>query len=630
MYSHALRRLALVTGLIGLVSPVASAAGSAAPNVSRPVVHHMTAGPAASTEQLHRSAAQRLAAAMAAAPNVTAAEHVWMRHEARAALTQFAAAATPLAGSTISGPFDLLTVPLVAAGDLAGNGRQDVLQVRLRPTRDFVTASLTARDSKTGRALWTRVGPKADEVLPLAVGRFGTPSQRGVLVEQFATQTLSKNSFRSSETIAAWSGRTGKTVWTTKPVTGTETETPTTVSATDLPELASAFRATAGRRLDVLIPIDTFVFSLTGVGPPPPNGGSAKAVLVAGKDGTSSSPYPPLSSSTALPSLQPVDDLNGDGLDDVLAIAPGKPGSMTAERGDTGATIWSVSRNIAAAGLATAVGRLSGGRIGDFAVQGNNVSLVRGRDGKVLWTRRSFDEGVPLGRVRAGHHVALALVGAIDSGSTSSSGLSKEASIVDIRAITATNRVVWHTRIAAVLRSKHLNGNGSDSTDLNIVDVQPDGTADFAVRVAVHRGHKHAKKSGLVNGRSGKFQPGRFGAPAAGSLVHGEGTDLLRANPAKHGILLSGYDGETGQLLMSRLVGMPGHLRGAFARGLRATGHRCSDIETGAINRRRHVVLDLVSGAGARLWSVRYSLKRLTGGHLVRYKAPQHFCAASR
>jgi hypothetical protein len=61
--------------------------------------------------------------------------------------------------------------------------------------------------------------------------------------------------------------------------------------------------------------------------------------------------------------------------------------------------------------------------------------------------------------------------------------------------------------------------------------------------------------------------------------------------------------------------------------GLRTTGHGCSDVETGAINRSHHVALDLVSGSGARLWSVRYSLKRLTGGHVVRYKAPQHFCA---
>jgi hypothetical protein len=627
MRSRALQRLALGIGLVAVISPVASAAGAAAPAVSRAAVHHAIAGRGVNSGRMYRSATQRLAAATAAAPDVNAAEHVWMRREARAALTRFASTASPTASSSISGPFDFLAMPLVPAGDLAGNGRRDVLQIRLQPSQDFFTTSLTARDSMTGRALWTRVGPKADqEVLPLAVARFGSPTQRGVLVDQLSTQTVSKNTFRMSETIAAWSGSTGKTVWTSAPVTGTETDTRSTATLTNVPELGSSFRATADRRLDVLIPTDTTVFSLSGVGPEPPSGGSSKAVLVAGRDGTTSSPYPPLSSSVAPPSLQAVPDVNGDGLDDVLAITPGKPGSMAAERGDTGAMIWSVSQNIAAAGFASAVGNLSGGRIGDFTVDGNDVSLVRGRDGKVLWTRHSFATGLSLGRVR-GHRGALALVGAIESDSESSSGVSREASIVDIRAITATNRIVWHRRIEAVLRGKHLSPNGSASTDFSVVDVQPDGTSDFAVRVTVRRGHKDAKKSGLVNGRNGELRAGLFGSPAAGSLVRGQGTDLLRTAVSRKGIIVSGYDGVTGRLIMRRLVAISGRARQAFAMGLRATGHGCSDIETGALNGHRHVALDLVSGSGARLWSVRYSLKRLTGSRVVRYKAPRHFCA---
>jgi hypothetical protein len=629
MHSRALQRLALVTGMLGLVVSVTSAAGSAAPDSSRQVVHHLIAGHPMSPGRTYRPASQRLAAAMAAAPNVTSAEHVWLRHQAHDAMARFASTAAPAATSSISGPFDFLGMPLVPAGDLAGNGRQDVLQVRLRATRNLFTASLTARDSLTGRALWTRVGPKAEqEVLPLVVGRFGSPAERGVLVDQLSTQTLSKNSFRMSETIAAWSGRTGKTMWTSAPVTGTETDTRTTASLTDIPELGVAFRATADRRSDVLIPMDTSAFSIALGGPTPPSGGSAKAVLVAGRDGTSSSPYPPLTSTVASPSLQAVADVSGDGLDDVLAITPGKPGSMTAERGDTGATIWTVGQNIAEAGFATPVGRISGGRIGDIAVTGENVSLIRGRDGKVLWTRHSFEEGLALGRVGAGHRVALALVGGIEGGSESSSGRSKETSVVDIRAVTATNRVVWHTRVAAVLRSKHdKNGSSSSDTDIVPVDVQPDGTADFDIRTSVHVGHRRARKAGQVNGRNGDFRAGRFGSPAAGSLVRGNGTDLLRTALSPKGIVLSGYDGATGRLLVHRLVGIPGHARQAFAQGLRATGHGCSDVETGAINGHRHVALDLVSGSGARLWSVRYSLKRLTGGHVVRYKAPQHFCA---
>lgn len=53
-----------------------------------------------------------------------------------------------------------------------------------------------------------------------------------------------------------------------------------------------------------------------------------------------------------------------------------------------------------------------------------------------------------------------------------------------------------------------------------------------------------------MNGRNGKFRPGRFGSPAAGSLVRGDGTDLLRTTLSPKGIVLSGYDGATGRLLV--------------------------------------------------------------------------------
>jgi hypothetical protein len=63
-------------------------------------------------------------------------------------------------------------------------------------------------------------------------------------------------------------------------------------------------------------------------------------------------------------------------------------------------------------------------------------------------------------------------------------------------------------------------------------------------------------------------------------------------------------------------------------RGLRSTGHRCSDIEAGAVHGRGHVALDMLSGSGARLWSVRYRVRRANVGRLLHYKAPHDFCAA--
>jgi hypothetical protein len=335
-----------------------------------------------------------------------------------------------------------------------------------------------------------------------------------------------------------------------------------------------------------------------------------------------------LSSTVAPPSLQAVNDLNGDGLDDVLAISPGKPGSMTAERGDTGATIWSAVRNVAAADFVTSAGRLSGGTTDDLAIQGGRVSLVRGSDGKLLWTRHGVESAVPLGRGRPGERPALALVRRVETDSFSSTGHSSQTNSIGIKAVTATNKLAWHVRIAATVHSTISNHSTPGVNELNTVDVQPDGTADFALRVATKIGSKHAHRAGIVNGRNGRFRRVHFGPAAAGSLVRGAGTDLLHATVVSHGIVVSGSDGVTGRLLMRRLVRIPGRSRQTLVRGLRSTGHRCSDIEAGAVHGRGHVALDMLSGSGARLWSVRYRVRRANVGRLLHYKAPHDFCAA--
>jgi hypothetical protein len=92
---------------------------------------------------------------------------------------------------------------------------------------------------------------------------------------------------------------------------------------------------------------------------------------------------------------------------------------------------------------------------------------------------------------------------------------------------------------------------------------------------------------------------------------------------------VSGYDGATRTRLVRRVVVTPGHVRHPFVAGLRVTGHDCSDIETGGIYRHGREIADLLSASGVRLWSVRLGRSQLTGGHVVRYHAPHHFCAAS-
>jgi hypothetical protein len=90
---------------------------------------------------------------------------------------------------------------------------------------------------------------------------------------------------------------------------------------------------------------------------------------------------------------------------------------------------------------------------------------------------------------------------------------------------------------------------------------------------------------------------------------------------------LSGYDGVTGARILRRLVETPHPTRQAFVAGLRATAHRCSDIQSSARYGGHREVVDMLSGSGRRLWSLRYSVRKLRGNHLVHYKAPKRFCA---
>jgi hypothetical protein len=282
--------------------------------------------------------------------------------------------------------------------------------------------------------------------------------------------------------------------------------------------------------------------------------------------------------------------------------------------------------------MAKAVGRLSGDRVPALAISGDGLTLLRGSDGFDLWSRRGqTDDVTRLGPVRPGHARALALVNAFEMGEQSSNGTGRESAVVDIRAITAADTVVWHRHVKVTIKiaKGQPNGGSASASARGFGDVEPDGTVDFAVRVALRLGHTRLRKVGIVNGRNGALTRRLIGRRAAGSLVRGPGTDLLRAAGSSAGIVVSGYDGATRTRLVRRVVVTPGHVRHPFVAGLRVTGHDCSDIETGGIYRHGREIADLLSASGVRLWSVRLGRSQLTGGHVVRYHAPHHFCAAS-
>jgi hypothetical protein len=575
-----------------------------------------------------------MVAALAAAPNAAAARRIWLAAEAKSALGQlmpddsaFAAAVSRQAADPVD-RVQPVSAPLGTAGDLTGSGRQDVLDFNAVFTRDAIRFGITARDGRTGRELWGRkVGTADDLVVPLALSSLAPGLGRVLLVGDFSSSTSSAGHSTFGVTIEAWSGKTGKTLWSSTPVTGTEVTAGKVTTETAVPEFATVLNALPGQPLDALIPTATGTFRSRDPGEGP---GSASAVLVAGSDGTTSTPYPTLSSTVDPPTFQSAPDLSGDGLSDVVAIVPGMPGAITAMRADTGATIWSDTRTVNEFDQITSAGRLGAGPTADLVIEGQRVTLLDGADGTALWSRRGFgDTAARLGAVHHGHVRAVALVSSFGMGSESSNGKGHVSAVVDIRAVTAANRVVWHTRVAATIGT---NFNTSDVEEFSSVravgDVQPDGTVDFGVRVNVRSRHTTIRKAGIVSGRNGVFRMHPIGHRVAGGLVRGSaGTDFARVAASTRGIVLSGLDGATGAQVVQAAVQTPGRVRHPFVAGLRATGHGCSDVEVGGIYRPRREVVEVVSASGARLWALRFGRRQLVGGHLVRYKTPKHFCA---
>ena len=628
MNRRAVRHVVAVVGVAAAVATVLPAAAGAAATAG-----HLR--PAARGGRLHafgipagqpQSAEQQLVTAVGSAPDALAASRVWLRREARAALAQFAPGATVASSSSgreAGNPLDLLQEILTPVGDLAGNGHRDVLDTRV--SQDESTVAITARDATTGRPLWRRVSHGLErQVLPLSASRVGPSGDRGLLVVKLAIREINGGAgIRVAESVSAWSGKTGKTQWTSRPLVGTLSFSKTSATIHNLPSTPEVFRALPGRPLDVLLPASSFSLNASGTSSP----STTIARLVSGRTGHLRSPYPALTSPYPLPpTLQTVGDLSGDGLGDIVAVSP-RPSSavVTAFRGDTGATLWTRRHGIDPFAFPVPVGRVSGGRVGDLAMEGFVTSLLRGSTGKILWTRPGGDV-IPLRAKRPGRPGLVALAREFGRGSLLTRHKATDTRGVEIQAITASNHVAWHRRVAATVHTTVGRTFGSTQV-YPIGAVRSGGASGIAVRESITAGLTYVNKEGVIDGDTGKFRSGTIGSPAAGSLVHGRGADLLHTSATPDAVDLSGYDGATGDRIMHVFVPTPGFVLKPLASGMRATGHDCSDIALGGLYTHHRVVVYMLSGSGAPLWSLQYGEGRAVGGRLTHFTAPQHFCA---
>jgi hypothetical protein len=457
---------------------------------------------------------------------------------------------------------------------------------------------------------------------PLKVASVGIPARPGLLVAVASAAPMTGGSESVSLSIQAWSGKTGRTLWTSAPVTGTVSKLKGVETDKGVPTPPDAIHARAGAE-DVLVPTETSKRVRSGS-----RSRRVSATLVDGRTGHESTPYSPVASMSGAPSIQPVADLSGDGHTDVLIASPGHHGSLTAEAGNTGKVLWRDRLSLGRDSFTASAGRISDRAAPDLIVTSHALRIVRGRDGKVLWfraKRRNEDSAPDAFRLPAGPDGLRAV--AVVSSTSRTTGRRFGAGLI-FTAVTATGHPLWRRQIAASQKFSGVSAftfSGSGP----IGDVQPDGSTDLEAFLQLGSGHHHKSVIGVVSGRDGTFQRlphvSTFVDSAAGSLVHGAGTDLLTITSARHAVRVSGFDGLSGRRLVRRLIPTLGASVPTES-GLRLTGHGCSDIEMTALGK-GHGQTDVLSGGGSRLWQLRYGENQATGGHLHHFKAPRQFCA---
>jgi hypothetical protein len=517
----------------------------------------------------------------------------------------------------LSGMFPVPIGQLVAAGDLSGNGRADVLDIR-GVLDESATVGITARDGRTGKPLWSTtvaIPPDGDpKVLPERLGAKGKP---GVLVVD--SYLVSGATGTKTVAIEALSGKTGKRLWSHSFV-GTYGAGAT---STAIPTFDGVIHDVKGPTMDALVTLETAL--------PSAGGDQTTPVIVSGVNGSVHHPGAAVTSTAGFPSFQAIPDVTGDGLSDLLLLDPGTPGLVEAKHGHTGVVFWKRSQTVDSFTAAMAVGSYSRRSISDIAVAQSSpvdgsadITALSGHNGHKLWSRVAG--GIYL-LGKAGKHLQPAL-GLVTSSSSSTSTTSTTG--LAYEAVAVTGKLIYSKhRSVKVTDPPGSTSSGSSSGLDPLGDVQPDGSLDQigALFVSADSATKSVSVTvhGVVDGRTGRLRKVSFDTGADGSLRKGAATDLLEVELAKGKPQITARRGLTGKRYYLRTVPGLHHVEGAVVTGMRVSGNSCSDIALTTIAGTTNTV-GVLSARGTVLWSVTFNSSQPTGGTLAHHKAPKHFC----
>jgi hypothetical protein len=510
-----------------------------------------------------------------------------------------------------------LNASLDAVSDLGGRKTAAVLDQRFAFQTPLPAFGLTARDARTGAALWQRRFPLSPRVgfVQVMPARLGPDNQVGVLAFTFGVADHPDGSAKAIFRAIALSGVDGSELWKQRLVgafsaDGAETNVPD--------DFALVSPSSGDVAQNLLIGLETT------------NGSTGELTIdqAAGTDGTITTFGGTYSGHRAYPSIATVADLNADGSQDVVVAEPGRTGALSALDGATQNQIWSIAANVHPYPDIESLTGFSSKTVPDITVSnfGGRQYVLAGTDGSVVVSKHA-DLLVPVGHAGAKLQPAVQFVKFLDVFRSHRVG----AGVV-INTVNASGATIYKKRLGAfVTPPKHANG-GSDEVGFGPAgDVQPDGSLDSFIDAAVEANSfthlVHDRRRGIVDGRTGAFHAlPTLGAIADGSLHRGKGTDILGYHIVKHELFVSGWDGLSGKRLYRHRIHAVTDVGAVFGDGARVTGHQCSDQLVVASSKARGFS-GVLAGNGRPVWSVRYSPARAVGGTVTPNKSLKDFCA---